>query len=248
MSAYQQFALVYDLFMEDVPYDEWTAYIISLWKKFGLNPALVLDLACGTGNITARLSEKGYDMIGVDRSQEMLMAAQSKPQTGDKPILYLCQDMCDFELYGTVDAVLCICDGINYLTEDGELLAVLKLVRNYLNPGGYFIFDINTEYKFSAVLSENSFSEIRDNEAYIWENYYDAAEKINEYRATFFMKKKNGLYERFDEVHYERAYSIAEVQECIAAAGLTLTAAYDELTFDPPRAESERVFFVVRRG
>jgi SAM-dependent methyltransferase len=232
--------------MEDAPYDGWTDYIQAIWQRHGIKPELVLDLACGTGSITGRLAAKGYDLIGIDRSAEMLMAAQEK-QPGGRPILYLCQDMRAFELFGTVDAAVCICDGMNYLTEDGDLLTVLKLMRNYLNPGGYFIFDLNTQYKFSEILSENSFSEIRENEAYIWENYYDAAKKINEYRATFFVKSKNGRYERFDEVHYERAYAIEEVTETIAAAGLTLAAVYDNLTFDPPRVESERVFFVVRR-
>ncbi|MDR2903407.1 MAG: class I SAM-dependent methyltransferase [Clostridiales bacterium] len=246
MSTYHQFAAVYDLFMEDAPYDGWTDYIQAIWQRHGIKPELVLDLACGTGSITGRLAAKGYDLIGIDRSAEMLMAAQEK-QPGGRPILYLCQDMRAFELFGTVDAAVCICDGMNYLTEDGDLLTVLKLMRNYLNPGGYFIFDLNTQYKFSEILSENSFSEIRENEAYIWENYYDAAKKINEYRATFFVKSKNGRYERFDEVHYERAYAIEEVTETIAAAGLTLAAVYDNLTFDPPRVESERVFFVVRR-
>lgn len=234
--------------MGNAPYNEWTAYILEIWRRLNYSPKLVLDLACGTGNMTTRLSKNGFDMIGIDISEEMLMVAREKLQESENGILYLCQDMCEFELYGTVDAIVCICDGINYLIEDGQLYEVFKLIKNYLNPDGYFIFDINTEHKFKNILSNNSYSEILEEAAYIWENYYDEDEKINEYQATFFIKNdQNDFYERFDELHYERAYSIEEISNQIESAGLCLVDVYDDLTFDRPKMESERIFFVVKR-
>lgn len=248
MRAYNKFASVYDLFMGNAPYDEWTDYILEIWQRLNYFPKLVLDLACGTGNMTIRLSKKGFDMIGIDISEEMLMAAREKSHEFENSILYLRQDMCEFELYGTVDAIVCICDGINYLTENGQIYQAFKLIKNYLNPGGYFIFDINTEHKFKNILSNNFYSEVLEEAAYIWQNYYDEDERINEYQATFFTKNnQNNFYERFDELHYERAYSIDEISKLIELAGLRLVDIYDDLTFDEPNSKSERIFFVVKR-
>ena len=142
MSSYETFAQVYDTFMSNVPYDDWIIYIQKIWDKFNIKPQLILDLACGTGNISSRLANLGYEMIGVDLSEDMLEEAMEKNAQllpGKKPVLYLNQDMRDFELYGTVDCVLCLCDSINYITDENELLHVFKLVNNYLEPGGLFI-------------------------------------------------------------------------------------------------------------
>lgn len=147
--------------------------------KYNINPKLIAELGCGTGNITGRLAKEGYDMIGIDISEEMLSVARQKAvDEGDKNILYLLQDMTEFELYGTVDVILCLCDSINYITEYEDIVKVFKLVNNYLEPGGLFIFDINTEYKFKNILGENTFADSEENAAYIWQNYYDENERI----------------------------------------------------------------------
>ena len=177
MADYEGFAEVYDIFMQDTPYDEWTSYIERIWKHYGLKPKLVCDLACGTGNITTRLAAKGYDMIGIDRSDSMLTKAREK---SPENILYLNQDMREFELYGTVDSIVCLCDSINYITDSDDLLEVFRLINNYLDPKGLFIFDINTIHKFRDILSDNCFCETTDSSAYTWENYYDEEENINE--------------------------------------------------------------------
>ena len=142
MGAYESFASVYDLFMNDVDYDGWTDYIEEIWKKFGLTPGLVCELGCGTGNITLRLAERGYDMIAVDLSAEMLSEAEKKAEEKNINALFLMQDMREFELYGTVSSVLCLCDSLNYITEDEDMQDVFDLVNNYLDPGGLFIFDL----------------------------------------------------------------------------------------------------------
>ena len=248
MDAYRQFARVYDQFMQDTPYDAWIGYIRRIWAAEGLAPALVLDLACGTGGVTIPLAQAGYDMIGLDLSEEMLMMAREKSWDLELDILYICQDMAAFELYGTVDAAICLCDSVNYLTEEGQLESMLALFHHYLNPGGLFIFDINTPYKYEHILGDHTYADIGDDAAYIWENEYDPKERLNSYGTTFFIRShEDGRYERFDELHIQRAYSIDEVSAAIAWAGLTLLHVYDELTLDPPQPESQRVFFVVRR-
>lgn len=221
MQAYTGFAQVYDIFMDNVPYDAWTDYLTGLLQEYGVKDGLVLELGCGTGKVTRRLALKGYDMIGIDLSEEMLEIAREKEYEEDSwsedlesfdtenntetkntfessnsvasqnirnPILYLQQDMREFELYGTVHAVVSICDSMNYITSEEDLLKVFKLVNNYLDPGGIFIFDMNTEYKYKNLLGDSTIAENREDCSFIWENYYDEAQQVNEYNMTIFVK------------------------------------------------------------
>lgn len=243
--AYTAFASVYDEFMDNVPYDEWCEYIDDLLKSNGIKDGLVLDLGCGTGKLTRRLKAKGYDMIGIDNSEDMLSIAREK---SDDSILYLMQDMREFELYGTVGAVISICDCVNYITEKDELLEVFKLVNNYLEKDGIFIFDINTEYKYEQVIGDSVIADNRDDESFIWENTYYSDEKINEYEVTLFLKQENGLYEKHVETHYQRAYDLEEIKELIKLSGMELVAVYDAFTKEPVREDSERIYIVAREG
>ena len=142
MDAYTSFAAVYDTFMDNIPYEEWKSYLEELLKEYGVQDGLVLDLGCGTGTMTELLAADGYDMIGVDNSEEMLEIAREKQIKSGHEILYLLQDMREFELYGTVGAVFSICDSLNYITEPEELKQVFRWVNNYLDPGGIFNFDL----------------------------------------------------------------------------------------------------------
>ncbi|HJA34740.1 MAG TPA: class I SAM-dependent methyltransferase, partial [Candidatus Mediterraneibacter merdigallinarum] len=148
MEAYTSFASVYDTFMDNVPYSEWAQYIRGLLLESGTEDGIVLDLGCGTGSLTELLAGYGYDMIGVDNSEDMLELAMEKRLKSGHDILYLLQDMREFELYGTVRAVVSVCDSLNYITDPEDLVQVFRLVNNYLDPGGVFIFDFNTDYKY----------------------------------------------------------------------------------------------------
>ena len=159
MACYESFARVYDLFMDSIPYREWSAYVRGLLVEYGVEDGLVLELGCGTGSMTELLSAYGYDMIGIDNSVEMLEIAQEKKQESGHDILYLLQDMREFELYGTVKAVVSVCDSMNYITDEEDLLQVFRLVNNYLDPGGIFLFDLNTVYKYETLLAENTIAE-----------------------------------------------------------------------------------------
>lgn len=246
MQAYSGFAEVYDKFMDNVPYEEWCEYIITLLKEYGINDGLVLDLGCGTGNITEILSDSGYDMIGVDNSEEMLAIAMDKRMAGGKNILYLLQDMREFELYGTVKAVVSVCDSMNYITDIEDLTEVFRLVNNYLDPGGVFIFDMNTIYKYRELLGCNTIAESREDASFIWENYFDEEEMVNEYDLTIFVREQEDLFRKYEEYHYQKAYDIEDVKEVLAEAGLEFVAVYDAFTKDPVGETSERVYFIAR--
>lgn len=263
MEAYTSFAQVYDLFMDNVPYEEWSRYIISLLKEERIENGLVLELGCGTGKMTRLLAAAGYDMIGVDYSEEMLEIAReyqfeqeseeapaaddmADMPDSDKRILYLLQDMREFELYGTVRAVVSICDSMNYVLEEEELLQVFKLVNNYLDPKGIFIFDMNTRYKYEELLGETTITENREEGSFIWENYFDEEEDINQYDLTLFIREDGDLYRKYEETHFQRVYDLDTVKHLLKEAGMEFVAAYDAFTREPVKADSERVYIIAR--
>ena len=246
MEAYSSFAEVYDLFMDNVPYEEWSVYLQQLLKENGVEDGLVLDLGCGTGTLTELLAAQGYDMIGVDASEEMLQAAMEKRTRSGQDILYLLQDMREFELYGTVRAVVSICDPINYILEYEDLVRVFTLVNNYLDPGGVFIFDLNTVYKYQNILGDNTFAEDREESSFIWDNFYDEEDQVNEYDLTLFIREENGLYRKYTETHYQKAYDLTTVRRALKEAGMEFAAAYDAFTKEPPKKDSERIYVIAR--
>lgn len=187
MEAYTSFAYVYDTFMDNVPYGEWARHIREKLCEHGVTDGIVLDLGCGTGTMTERLAGYGYDMIGVDNSEEMLELAMEKKTESGYDILYLLQDMRGFELYGTVRAVVSVCDSVNYITEPDELEEVFRLVNNYLDPKGIFLFDFNTVHKYRDVIGDSTIAEDRGVCSFIWDNRYYEKEQINEYDLTLFI-------------------------------------------------------------
>lgn len=249
MVAYTGFADVYDKFMDGVPYGQWCENVVCELEKYGINDGIVLELGCGTGNLTELLAARGYDMIGVDCSDAMLSVACEKREKSGHDILYLCQDMTMLELYGTVRAVVSVCDSINYLVEDEELVACFSLVNNYLDPGGMFVFDFNTRYKYETVIGNRVIAENRDDCSFIWENFYDAESLVNEYDLTVFVKEKTGdSFRRFTETHYQRGYTLEQMKAFLEKAGLLFVRALDADTHGEVTAESGRVYVIAREG
>ena len=247
MEAYSGFAKVYDLFMDNIPYKEWTDYVKELLAEEGIKDGILLDLGCGTGSVTELLAKAGFDMIGIDNSEEMLDIAMEKRYESGLDILYLLQDMREFELYGTVRGVVSICDSMNYILDDEDLLDVFKLVHNYLDNDGIFIFDMNTMYKYREILSDNTFAEDREESSFIWENFYDEEEEINQYDLSLFVQEEDGRYRKYEETHLQRAYEQNTVEELIKESGLELLHVYDAFTRELPAEDSERIYFVCRR-
>lgn len=290
MEAYTSFAYVYDTFMDNVPYGEWARHIREKLCEHGVTDGIVLDLGCGTGTMTERLAGYGYDMIGVDNSEEMLELAMEKKTESGYDILYLLQDMRGFELYGTVRAVVSVCDSVNYITEPDELEEVFRRVNNYLDPKGIFLFDFNTVHKYRDVIGDSTIAEDRGVCSFIWDNRYYEKEQINEYDLTLFIAEdfnpmenayvsertadsedallseegagdledtmfseeeggENGsLYRRYTETHYQRGYTLAEIQELLERAGLVFIEAYDADTKETPNDTSERICVIAREN
>lgn len=254
MEAYTDFASVYDTFMDETPYEEWAEFLHKLIKEYGISKPvrddseknLVLDLGCGTGTLTELLYRKGYDMIGVDFSQEMLNIAMNKKEKSGSDILYLCQDMRELDLYSTIGTVISACDSVNYLLEDEEVVETFRLVNNYLYPGGVFIFDFNTAYKYEQVIGDTTIAENREDCSFIWDNFYHEEECINEYDLTIFVKEENELFRKFTETHYQRGYTLDEMKMFIEAAGLQFVKAIDADTHKATTEESERIYVIAR--
>ena len=259
MGAYESFARVYDLFMDNVPYEEWSSYLTGLLREYGICSGTVAELGCGTGKMTRLLAAAGYDMIGVDNSEEMLEIAREaeyeadawdESEESDEPagrgILYLLEDMRELELYGSVCAVVSVCDSMNYILEEADLREVFSRVHEYLEEDGIFIFDLNTVYKYRDLLGETTIAENREEGSFIWENYFDENEMVNEYDLTLFIREEDGRYSKYEETHYQKAFEISEVLEAVKEAGMELVAVYDAFTRQPPRKNSDRVYFVVR--
>lgn len=253
-NAYGNFAAVYDTFMDNIPYGKWGAYLHGLLNEYGIEDGLVLDLGCGTGSMTELLASLGYDMIGVDSSVDMLEIALEKKEKSGYDILYLQQDMREFELYGTVRAVVSICDSLNYITEPEELEQVFHWVNNYLDMDGVFIFDFNTEYKYREILGDRTIAENREDCSFIWDNYYYEEERINEYELSLFIKDEKfasdggEIYQKYQETHFQRGYTLAEMKELVQSAGMRFFAAYDAFTREEPSDTSERIYVIAGKG
>ena len=246
MDAYTSFARVYDTFMDNIPYEEWAVYLTGLLNEYGVNDGLILDLGCGTGNMTELLAKEGYDMIGVDNAEEMLEIAMEKREKSGHDILYLLQDMREFELYGTVRAVVSVCDSVNYIDEEEDLTEVFRLVNNYLDPGGVFIFDFNTLYPYREILGDRTIAENREDCSFIWDNYYYEEERINEYELSIFIREKENLFRRYEETHFQRGYTLDEMIRMIKDSGLEFVTAYDAFTREAPKEDSERIYVIAR--
>ena len=246
MDAYTDFARVYDTFMDETPYDEWAGFLEKLLKENGISNGLILDLGCGTGTLTQLLAGQGYDMIGVDNSAQMLSVAMEKKEKSSLDILYLLQDMREFELYGTVRAVISVCDSLNYLLEEEELIQTFRLVNNYLDPAGVFIFDFNTVYKYREVIGDITIAENRQECSFIWENFYHEEEEINEYDLTIFVRENDEYFHRFHENHYQRGYTLTQMKQALEAAGMEFVKAMDADTHKEVNEMSERIYCIAR--
>ena len=247
MEAYSEFANVYDLFMEDTPYEVWYQFIQNCLNEQNVHVESVCELGCGTGQMTMLFAKSGKEVIGIDYSPEMLMVAQDHAYDEGVSILYSMQNMAEFELEDEVDLICSCCDSMNYLLEEEDILSTFKQVHKYLKKDGLFIFDMNTAYKYKEVLGSQIFADQTDDAAYIWENFYDEEEEINEYEVSFFIKDENGKYERTIENHYQRAYSIEVIKEMLNEAELECIHVYDNYSNEAAHDQTERVTYIVKK-
>lgn len=286
MESYVNFAYVYDTFMDQEPYDEWADRVCGLIEKYGLlwqredlqreepqrDRYTVADLGCGTGKLTELLAHRGYEMIGIDLSEDMLAIAQDRAIASGSGIFYTQQDMRSFETGRPVEAMVSVGDSLNYLLENEDLEAMFRCVERNLLPGGVFVFDFKTVHLYRDVIGERTIAEDRGDCAFIWDNYYDEETKINEYDLAVFVSadflgrggaeaeqesfsKESGagtesgeaLFKRFDEVHRQRGYEIEDLRRAAEKAGLIWADAQDVETGGAPSEETERIVAVVKK-
>ncbi len=245
MKAYNEFAKVYDELMDEIPYDKWFDFLRKKLAAYGVNSGLLLDLGCGTGTMTEKFAKEGFDMIGIDSSMEMLNQAFEKKMESECNILYLCQDMREFELYGTVKAIYSVCDVVNYIVDKKDMVRVFQLVNNYLDPNGVFIFDFNTIYKYQTIIGNTVIAENREDCSFIWENTFDEIENINEYVLSLFVKEGEH-YRKYIEEHKQKGYTIKEIKDCLEEAGMEFLEAMDADTFAEPTEISERIYCIAK--
>lgn len=257
MECYTEFAYLYDRFMEDVPYEKWADLLSSLLRAYGENIATVVDLGCGTGTFTELMADKGYEMTGVDLSEDMLSVAASKMYESEKRknILYINQDMRRLMLPYPADAVISVCDCINYLILDEDVNDTFSAVYDNLKKDGLFIFDFNTIHKYKDVIGDTTIAENREDCSFIWENFYSDDDHINEYDVTFFSRvdeeiggiDDEGLFRKFSEVHIQRGYTLSEMKAFLEKAAFRFVTAIDENSGKEPNEDSERIYIVARR-
>ena len=244
---YDLLAPFYDAINSDVDYTRWADFIEKIIEReYSGRPELWLDLGCGTGRMTLELARRGYDMTGVDLSAEMLNVARERADEEGLDVLWLCQNMTEFELYGTVDVTLCCLDGINHLTDTASLSKTFALVHNYLSPDGLFIFDVNGKYKFENIYSDRAYVMEEDGAVCIWQNSYNEKSKLCDFYITLFKEESDGSYTRYDESEREKMYTCRALKSALSAAGFEFIGAYSDFSFTPASDESERIYIVAK--
>lgn len=246
--SYGVFSEFYDALTANVSYDTVAQVLGSLLTRYGKGRGLLLDLACGTGSVSVRLAEKGYEVIGVDLSPEMLSEAQNKAYSAGQNILFLCQDMTKLDLYGTVDAAVCTLDGLCHLPDEESVFAALQKVSLFMNPGGVFLFDVNSVYKHRAVLGNNTFVYDTDDVYCVWQNTLLSDGVTVQMDLDFFEPVSDaGDYVRQSERFTERAYPRETLEAMLKKAGFTVLDVFDGYSEKPAHDTSERLLFAVRK-
>ena len=241
---YSALAGIYDALMYDVSYDRWAEYLMDILNARGIRKgANLLEYACGTGNITLPLAENGFHMTAVDIAEDMLFVAQEKTRKKALKVSYACADMRGFLLNKKADAVVCACDGVNYLLEEDDMRDFFKGVYGNLKNGGAFLFDISSAYKIKEVLGDEFYYDDGDEQTYFWQNSYDKEKKTVTMELTMFLRQGE-VYKRYDEMHKQRAWEQDELKELLCEAGFSQISQYGFMTCDVPHRQEDRIQFV----
>lgn len=244
--SYDDFSRFYDLLTDNVEYEKRADYFCRLLSLCGIKNGILLDLGCGTGNMSFEMAEKGFDVIGVDSSIGMLNAAQQKMFEKGTCVLLLNQNMQEIDLYGTVDCAVCVLDGINHLPDADDVKKTFEKVSLFMNKGGAFAFDVNTVYKHQNVLADNVFVYEPENVYCVWQNSFNAADNSVDISLDFF-EEEDGVYYRSSENFTEKAYELSDIKLWLEESGFEVVGVYDDMTTDDVKPESERAVFLARK-
>ncbi len=244
-SDYGDFARFYDRFTKNVDYPARARYFDTIIQKYNPDAEILLDLACGTGSLSFELEQFGYDIVAVDNSYEMLSVAAEKRGEFESNVLFLCQEMSELDLFGTIDATVCALDSINHITDPEELQAVFQKVSLFSNWHAVFVFDVNTPFKHREILGNNCFTYEEGETFCVWQNSLQKDDETVDIFLDFFDKEpENGLYRRYSVDFSERAYEIDTLKEMLEKSGFTVQAVFDEDSFLPLRKDSQRAIIV----
>ena len=244
--SYDDFSRFYDLLTDNVEYEKRADYFCRLLSMCGIEEGILLDLGCGTGSMSVKMAERGFDVIGVDSSIGMLNAAQQKMFESGKHMLLLNQNMQEIDLYGTVDCAICVLDGINHLDSAEDVRKTFEKVSLFMNQGGAFAFDVNTVYKHKNVLADNVFVYEPDGLFCVWQNSLNETDNSVEISLDFF-EEEDGVYYRSSESFAERAYELGDIKKWLEDSGFEVMGIYDDLTTDEVKSVSERAVFLARK-
>ena len=247
MSGYGSFAYYYDILTGNISYKKRAEYFDSLVKLHGGKKNILLDLACGTGSLSEEFSRMGYDVIGVDGSEMMLNEALDKKFDSGLNIQYLCQDMTELDMFGTIDVTICALDSLNHLPDVESIRRTIDRVSLFCEPEGLFIFDVNTPFKHKNVLGNNTFVYDMDEVYCVWQNCYSETDNKVEIYLDFFEKQDNGSYARYEECFSEIAPDISVIDRMLEESGMEIAAKYDYDTMSPVKADSEKIVYVAKK-
>ncbi|CEG27940.1 class I SAM-dependent DNA methyltransferase [Bacillus sp. B-jedd] len=247
--SYRHFAYLYDQLMEDAPYDEWVSFALDNWEKHGSGgEKSFLDLGCGTGEISLRLAENGFRVTGVDLSPDMLSIAREKAEKAGVSIRFIEQDMSQLEMDELYGMIGIFCDSLNYLESEEDILHTLVLAEKYLVPGGLLAFDVHSLEKIANGFINQSFSLNGEKVAYIWDSFSGEYPDSVEHEISFFvLNEKDGRYDRFDEIHYQRTFPVEMYRNWLEGAGFEVVSVTADFTEKEPALNSERIFFVCKK-
>ncbi len=246
--SYRYLAGHYDILNSEVDYAGWSEFIDGVFKEHKIaRDAIILDAGCGTANITVRLAQKGYDMIGVDISPEMLALARKRAQDGDVDILFICRDMSEIELYGTVSGAISCLDSVNYLDSASKLDSFLSLMHNYIEKGGVLLFDVNTKEKFERVYKDNHY--ILEDEGVLcaWQNSYSPKSRLCTFYLSIFEEERDGLYRRYDEVQRQRYYPTSTIKRLLQKNGFEIEDIVSDFDKNKAQKQDLRHFYICKR-
>lgn len=247
MTGYGDFAYYYDLLTENVDYESRCDYIYNLLADNGVGKGILLDLACGTGTLSLLLAEKGYDVIGVDGSEDMLSVAQEKKTENASDTLFLCQKMEELDLFGTINAAVCTLDSINHVTDEDRVKEIFRRVSLFMEDKGIFIFDVNTPHKHREILGNNTFVYDMDEVYCVWQNETDDNMLTTVSLDIFERDEEEDVYYKYSEQFQEKGYELSFFEKLLKENKFELIGIYEEMTTESVKDSTERAVFVARK-
>lgn len=244
--TYQQFAYLYDELMEDAPYSDWLFFVKSAASKYLMNAERFLDVGCGTGSMTVLLAQEGFDVTGVDLSSDMLMVAQEKAEKARVPLSLFQQDMRELEGLGEFDCVTILCDSLNYILSQEDVKRTFISAGKHMSSGGLLLFDVHSIHKINDIFIGQTYGSNEENLSYIWQCYQGELENSVEHELSFFIL--NGKkYDRYDECHVQRTFSVDEYTKWLKECGFELLDVTADFKSSVPTEKSERILFAAKK-